>query len=192
MAQMVRLRPSTAVIQEILRIRTTCGALHSGYTPGQLPDPQLLLFSVKGSSLDPETQEQSCEHVRAVGGAGFQTVSCPPHPRAWGRGPPGQSPAHPHLRGLREQTPWTVLCPPHPPGLGEKTPGTFSCPHPLCLGEKTLGTSCAPNPSLVAVKAGPRQGGPPAWSGGACHGTWQGSEEGYSGSLQAPEESWSP
>lgn len=92
------MRQSSAVTQEILRIRTTRGTLWSGHIPGQLPDPQLLLFSVKGSSLDPETQEQSWEHVRAVGGAGFRTVSRPPHP----------------LPGLGEQTPGTVSGPPHP------------------------------------------------------------------------------
>lgn len=118
MAQTVRLRPSTAAMQEILRIRTTCGALHSGHTPGQLPDPQLLPFSVKGSSLDPETQERSCEHVRAVGGAGFQTVSCPPHPRAWGRRPLGQSHA------------------PHPPGVWEQTLGTSCAPNPSLMAVK--------------------------------------------------------
>lgn len=191
MARTVRLRPSTAAIQEILRIRTTCGALQSGHTPGQLPDPQLLPFSVKGSSLDPETQERSCEHVRAVGGAGFQTVSCPPHPRAWGNRPPGQSCA-PHPLCLGEKTPGTVSCPPQPGPWGEDPRDSLlPTPHPRPGGADPWDILC-PQPQPNDSEGGSSSGWSPCLVGGPFHDTWQGSEEGYSGSLQAPEESWSP
>ena len=120
MARTVRPRPSSAATQEILRVGTAYGALRSRHTPGQLPDPQLLLFSVESSSLDLETQARSWELVRAVGGAGFRTVSCPPHlPPDLGSRPPGQSYA-PHPLGLREQTPG-MSCAPHLSLMAGKT-----------------------------------------------------------------------
>lgn len=131
MARTVRPRPSSAATQEILRVRTPYGALQSGHTPGQLPDPQLLLFSVESSSLDLETQAQSWEHVRAVGGAGFRTVSCPPHL------PPDPG----------KQTPRTVLCSP-PPGPEGADPRDVLCPRPQPNGREG-GSSSGWFPFLV-------------------------------------------
>ena len=141
MARTVRPRPSSAATQEILRVGTAYGALRSRHTPGQLPDPQLLLFSVESSSLDLETQARSWEHVRAVGGAGFRTVSCPPHL------PPD----------LGKQTPRTVLCPP-PPGPEGTDPRDVLCPPPQPNGREG-GSSSGWFPFLVGGGRARARGG---------------------------------